>query len=470
MSEKQNIEYKESWRDEYLKWVCGFANAQGGCIYIGISDDGKVIGVKDSKKLLEDIPNKIKDTIGIIADINLLKKDGLEYIEIIVNPSTYPVNYYGEYYYRSGSTKQQLRGSALTEFLIKKTGFRWEAVPVDNISIDDLDKESFDIFRREAVRTKRMSQEDVKCSNKELLEKLGLIINGKLKRAAVMLFYRNPQRLFTGCYVKIGKFGIGSDLQYQDVIEGSLILIADRAIDIIYLKYLKAKITYEHDKRVETYPFEREAVREALYNALIHCKWEDGIPIQIRIEDETMYISNSCSFPSDWTIQNLMRTHNSRPYNPDIAGTFYRAGYIEAWGRGVQKIREACKELGVPYPKYTLLGNDLTIKFTALKSALINEASASSLTQEKEEKNRTTVMTKTMTETMIKTMTKSRSKIIELIYNKPNITREEIAKKLNLTLRGVDWHIKGLKADKVIERVGANKGGYWKIKENLLNK
>ena len=96
MAESQNIEYKESWRDEYLKWVCGFANAQGGRIYIGVRDDGEVVGVANSKKLIEDIPNKIQDTMGIIADVNLLKKNSLEYIEIIVNSSTYPVNYRGE--------------------------------------------------------------------------------------------------------------------------------------------------------------------------------------------------------------------------------------------------------------------------------------------------------------------------------------------------------------------------------------
>ena len=60
MAESQNIEYKESWRDEYLKWICGFANARGGCIYIGVRDDGKIVGIPDSKKLLEDIPNPDK--------------------------------------------------------------------------------------------------------------------------------------------------------------------------------------------------------------------------------------------------------------------------------------------------------------------------------------------------------------------------------------------------------------------------
>ena len=65
IEESQNIEHKESWRDEYLKWICGFANAQGGRVYIGVDDDRQVVGVENSKKLMEDIPNKIKDVLGI---------------------------------------------------------------------------------------------------------------------------------------------------------------------------------------------------------------------------------------------------------------------------------------------------------------------------------------------------------------------------------------------------------------------
>lgn len=92
MAESQNIEWKESWRDEYLKWICGFANAQGGKIYIGKKDDGTVIGVSDAKKLMEDIPNKIQNKLGIVADVNLLSENGLKYIEIVFSPSTFPVN------------------------------------------------------------------------------------------------------------------------------------------------------------------------------------------------------------------------------------------------------------------------------------------------------------------------------------------------------------------------------------------
>ncbi len=71
MPENQNIEWKESWRDEYLKWVCGFANAKGGKIIIGKNDNGEIVGVTKAKRLMEDIPNKIKTLLGIICDVDL---------------------------------------------------------------------------------------------------------------------------------------------------------------------------------------------------------------------------------------------------------------------------------------------------------------------------------------------------------------------------------------------------------------
>ena len=172
--ESQNIEYKESWRDEYLKWICGFANAHGGTLYIGIDDDGNVVGVEHAKRLSEDIPNKIRDVLGIVAEVNLLGKDANEYIEIRIEPSSFPISYKGEYHIRSGGTKQQLKGNALTQFLLRKTGLSWDATEVSNIELTDLSPVAFDIFRTQSVRRKRMDKTDVDISDRELLEKLHL--------------------------------------------------------------------------------------------------------------------------------------------------------------------------------------------------------------------------------------------------------------------------------------------------------
>lgn len=446
MTESQNIEYKESWRDEYLKWVCGFANAQGGTIYIGIDDTGNVVEMKNVKKLMEDIPNKIQSGLGIIAEVNKLTKDGLDYIEIRVEPSSYPVNYHGEYHYRSGATKQQLHGVALTEFIREKTGLLWDAVPVDNIDIGDLDRDSIEIFKREAVRKKRMTKEDLDIPDDELMDHLDLLENGKLKRAAVMLFYRKPGRIVTGCYVKVGKFGEGSDLQYQDTVEGSLFNIADKVIDLIYMKYLKAKITYEHDVRVETYPFPREGVREAIYNALGHNNYAASIPIQIRIEEDAMYISNNCILPEDWTVDTLMKPHKSKPFNPSIANVFYRAGYIEAWGRGIQKICESCQELGTSDPEYIVQGNDITVKFFALESAKISDSK----------------VPKYQPDTLDDTLAE---RILALLMTNPNITQTKLAECLKVSVPSVKRSMKTLSDSGEIVRKGGKRYGYWEIKK-----
>ena len=115
-------------------------------------------------------------------------------LEIKVKPSTFPISYRGEFHYRSGAIKQQLTGIALTEFIMQKTGVRWEDVTVENITVDDLDEESFKIFRREALRSRRMTERELDIPNDELLSKLGLMKDGKLKRSAVLLFYHYSDR------------------------------------------------------------------------------------------------------------------------------------------------------------------------------------------------------------------------------------------------------------------------------------
>ena len=161
LSESQNIEYKETWRDEYLKWICGFANAQGGRIYIGVNDKKVIIGLSESKKLMEDIPNKIVNFLGIVADVNLLIENDKEYIEIVVSPSNMPIAYKGTYHYRSGSTKQELKGTALQQFIMEKMGHSWDDIPVYGATIDDIDRDAIDFFLRCSIKAGRMNEQEV---------------------------------------------------------------------------------------------------------------------------------------------------------------------------------------------------------------------------------------------------------------------------------------------------------------------
>ncbi len=204
--EQQNTEYKSIWKDEYLKWICGFANAQGGTLIIGKNDNGEVVGLQNAKRFLEDIPNKIKDILGIIADVNLHETPQGEYVEIVVEPQLNPVNYKGEYHYRSGSTKQELKGAALDKFLLNKQGKHWDSVAIPNVTIADLKQDTFDFFRKKGIKSKRLDDDVLTDSNELLLKNLQLTENDYLKRAAILLFHPKPEKFVTGAYIKIGFF------------------------------------------------------------------------------------------------------------------------------------------------------------------------------------------------------------------------------------------------------------------------
>ncbi|MEN5435840.1 ATP-binding protein [Sphingobacterium faecium] len=363
MAESQNTEYKQSWRDEYLKWICGFANANGGTIFIGKDDEGKIVGVADAKKLLEDIPNKVRDVLGILVDVNLHETGEGDYLEIIVEPYPNAVNYKGQYHYRSGSTKQEMKGATLDKFLLQKKGVRWDGAAVPRVAVGELKKETLVFFRNRGFKNKRLSEDTLTDSDEHLLENLKLIENGYLKRAAILLFHPDPEKFVTGAYVKIGYFEKEADLIFQDEVHGNLFEQVEGTVDLLFTKYIKAMISYDGIHRNETYEYPKEAIREALLNAIAHKDYSGSTPIQIRVYPDKLMIWNEGHLPENWTVSNLLKSHSSRPYNPDIANAFFRSGYVESWGRGISKMTELCIAGGLPEPSYLVEGSDFWVEF-----------------------------------------------------------------------------------------------------------
>lgn len=350
MTEQQNIEYKQSWHDDYLKWVCGFANAQGGVIYIGKDDNGNVVNVADYKKLMDEIPNKIKNLMGITIEVNLNEEEGKHFIEIVIVPYSVPISLRGRYYYRSGSTKQELTGASLNEFLLKKSGKTWDDVIEPRASFEDINEKTVASFLQASENAGRLP-ENKRLSIPELFEKLRLTENGQLKRAAIILFGKEPAKFYPNTFVKIGRFGKDdADIRFQETEEGNLIVLLQSVLTQLNHKFLTRPIEFEGMHRIEKGEYPVPAIREMLLNALVHRNYM-GAPIQIRVYDDKINTWNEGSLPDGLTLEALKRSHSSRPRNPIIADVSFKGGYIDAWGRGTIKILDTCKLADLPEPE-----------------------------------------------------------------------------------------------------------------------
>lgn len=449
MPEQQNIEWKESWRDEYLKWICGFANAQGGKLYIGCDDSGKVVGVSNSKKLLEDIPNKIRDAMGIVVDVNRLTEGDKEYIEIDVPPYPIGISCKGVYHYRSGSTKQVLTGPALEAFLMRKHGATWDHSPLPVFKAEEVDDQIVEHFKKLAAAKGRIDPALLNESKEVLMEKLRLTNGDYLTNAAMLLFCKDPDKYQLGSYIKIGYFESDSELLYQDEVHGSILEQVDKAIELIYFKYMRAKITYEGIYRRERYFVPEAALREALLNAICHKQYESRIPIQVSVYDDRLYVANVGRLPENWTLENLMGKHASLPYNPDIAHIFYLAGFIESWGRGIEKICDSLKADNLPMPEYTVHPGDIMIKFTGPEDRIIRVSNG---------------VTDKVPDGVSDKVTDRERQLLMLLTEDPGFTKPVLAEKMSVSRKTVGEYLKSLKDKGIIERIGSARNGYWKIK------
>ena len=478
--ENQIIEWKESWHDEYLKWICGFANAQGGVLEIGRNDRGEIIELANAKKLLEDLPNKIRTTMGIVADVNLNSDSGKKYIKITVPAHYNAISYRGKYYYRSGSTNQELSGYALDELLLGKYGKTWDSVPAPYVKNQDFYSDAFDVFRKKAVASKRLLPEDVDCTDVELLQVLNLTEGEYILRAASLLFHRNPERWCLGSYVKIGYFINDADLLYQDEINGPLLTIPDRIMDLIFTKYFKGLIHYEGIQRIDEYPMPREALREAILNAVVHKDYSTGNPIHIKIYDDKVIIYNDCQLPINIMPEKLLRGIGSKPHNPLIANTFFRSGQIEAWGRGIEKMKKGCIKDGLVEPEFEISPTIFSICFHIRNNSTPRVVEKTGVDERTIGSNGTINGTinsdKGPNGTINGTINSDKGsngtissknsnlRLMNAISDNPAATYDELAVLLDIPRRTVSREIKRLRESGEISREGAKKNGRWVVK------
>ncbi len=452
--ETQTIEYKRQWKDEYLHYISAFANVQGGVLFVGLNDDGQIIGIDNAKYLLENLPNKIVQATGIVPEINILQTNGKEYLSISVQPSEQPISCNGKYYLRSGSTTQELNGTALTEFLMRKMKATWDKQIVPEASMEDIDAETVEYFVRLAMKKDRINQGALNDSTEKILRNLDLINRqGQLTNAALMLFGKNIRHWNRTTTFRIGRFGTSrADLIMQDEIDCPLIKMPDRIIAILRSGYLVSPIHYEGLQRIEPLEIPEDALREMICNAIVHRDYT-GTFTQMRIWADHIELWNQGTLPPEYTIETLMQGHESYPRNTLIADVFFRAGFIEAWGRGYEKIRKAFEDEKLQMPIFEQVrGGVLAIiqreKFVAMqKGGGANNG------------------TKDGTISGTKEITERQQVILNLLQVDGTINIPDLARKIHVGERTIKRDIAFLQKVNILYREGTRKDGIWIVKQ-----
>jgi ATP-dependent DNA helicase RecG len=175
--------------------------------------------------------------------------------------------------------------------------------------------------------------------------------NGQLKRAALILFGKEPAKFYPNIFVKIGRFGNDdTDLKFQETEEANLILLLQSVLNQLNNKFLTRPIEFEGMYRLEKSEYPTSALREIILNALVHRNYM-GSPTQIRVYDNKINFWNEGKLPEGLTLEALKGFHASRPRNVLIADVCFKGGFIDSWGRGTLQIYDACKQAELPEPE-----------------------------------------------------------------------------------------------------------------------
>lgn len=346
--EGTTVEFMQSMGEKGFKTVSAFSNTDGGSLFCGVSDTGDVVGFNCGEELIQIIKSKIIDKMGIRPSVSCFKWEGKTILRIDVGKSPNPISYNGKYYKRVGSTTTRISKDELGDFF--SMGSNWDGLTND-YSMDEIDEESVRIFIRKAVGKGRLVADDT-AEVSEILNKLNLLVKGKLTNAAIILFGKDPQKYFTNALVRVLKFT--NDINVSDRRStGNLFHQAEEAEEAIKnslnVKFeIKGKLT-----RDEVWDYPLKAIREALINSIVHRDYfKYGIQTQIKIFDDKIWFFNPGELFGGITIEKLQDPHPSSTRNPLIAEMFFKAGLVEVHGSGIHQMMKSLKDAGLPEPEF----------------------------------------------------------------------------------------------------------------------
>ena len=432
--EGYKIEFKESLSN-IDKDIVAFANSSGGRIFVGVTDNGKIKGVKVSNKIktkIQDIANNCRPVPEI-----LLESLGNVLIVNVREGTDKPYECSSGFYKRIGSISQKLKRDEIIDFFKSEGKIRFDELINERFEYpEDFDKNRFRKFLELAGLSGLGSVEKVLLSLNVAEKQEGRLY---FNNAGVLFFAKEPQRFIPWSVytVVLFKNREGTDVIDRKEITGSLFEIVEQVMDFVRL-YTKVAYRFTGKPRRENiyeYPF--DAIREAVINSVMHKYYfEHGHNNILRFFPDKIRIENYWLKPRNFVLGKTVFRRNHI-----IADLFARIHFGEKLGTGFERIRQICKKENAPFPDIEFDDNYFYITFRQSREYL----------------------RLALAETIQKTVEKTVEKILLLMKENPKITISELSKQTGLSRRGVEWNIEKLKKEGRIRRIGGRKGGHWEV-------
>jgi len=358
--EGDRLEFKETFNDGVLKTISAFANTYGGLMVVGVNNKREVVGIDVDDENYQKIINTVVNKLGITPDFEIVEVNDKSILAIEVNKSYIPVSFEGRYYKRVGNTTRRMNFEELKRFF--QRDLRWERLSERYFKIDEIDENSVRSFLRAAKAKGRLTVFNGDEPIEEIFGKLGLMENGKINNAGMLLFGKNPQKYFDHARVRVVRLKDNITIIGDRWIEGNL-FNQFRETEEAIKNFINVRYEIKGFEREDIWDYPLEAIREAIANAILHRDYMRAINVQIKVYDDRIWFYNVGGLPEDWDTEKLLSSHASMPRNPTIFNIFYLAGIVESVGSGIERMTNALKDAGLPELKIEANHVDFTLVF-----------------------------------------------------------------------------------------------------------